>query len=134
MADALRVLVLDGRQHIDGMLAERYQKFLGLCGSYLSSKTTAPVPEEARQHQLLAQDALSRNDTDKALDESDKVVDAAPCWAQGRYQAALAEAQVGYYPVAVQNMKKYLQLYPDAPDAQAVRDRILVWNSRMGVE
>lgn len=133
MADALRVLVLDARQQIDRMLATRYQKFLGLCGAYLG-KAAAPLPEEARQHQLLAQDAQGRNDTDKALDEYDKALVAAPCWAEGRYQSALLEAQVGYYPVAVQDMKKYLLLYPDAPNAQAARDQILIWNGRMGVE
>ena len=134
MADALRVLVLEARRHVDAELATRYQKFLGLCGTYLSSKTTAPVPEEARQHQLLSQDAASRGDNDRALDESDKAVDAAPCWAQARYQAAQLEAQVGYYPIAVQNLKKYLLLYPDAPNAQAARDQILIWNGRMGVQ
>jgi tetratricopeptide (TPR) repeat protein len=134
IADALRVLVLDARQQVDRELATRYQKFLGLCASYLGSKTTAPVPEEARQHQLLAQDAVSRNDTDKALDEYGTAINAAPCWAQGRYQAALLEAQVGYYPIAVQDMKKYLLLDPDAPNAQSVRDQILVWNGRMGIE
>lgn len=134
MADALRVLVLDARQQIDRMLATRYQKFLELCSTYIDSKTSAPVPEEARQHQLLSQDAASRNDTDKALDESDKMVDAAPCWAQARYQAAQLEAQVGYYPVAVQNLKKYLLLEPDASNAQAVKDQILIWNGRMGLE
>jgi|GEM_PF-6385550 len=134
IADALRVLVLDGRQQIDRMLATRYQKFLGLCSTYIDNKTTAPLSEEARQHQLLSQDAASRNDMDKALDEADKEVDAAPCWAQGRYDAALLEAQVGYYPVAVQNMKKYLLLRPDAPNAQAVRDQILIWNGRMGID
>src|SRR5579885_353840 len=95
IADALRVLVLDGRRKVDAMLAERYQKFLGLCASYLDGKPAAPVPEEARQHALLAQDAASRNDTDRALDETDKAVDAAPCWAQARYQSAQLEAQVG---------------------------------------
>jgi tetratricopeptide (TPR) repeat protein len=134
IADALRVLVFDARGQVDRMLAQRYQKFLELCGTYLSSKTEAPVPEEARQHQLLGQDAASRNDTDKGLDEYDKMVDAAPCWAQARYQAALLEAQVGYYPVAVQNMKKYLLLEPDASNAQSVRDQILIWNGRMGLE
>lgn len=134
IADALRVLVLDARQQVDGMLATRYQKFLGLCQAYLDSKTAAPVPEEARQHALLSQDAASRNDMDKALDESDKTIDSAPCWAQARYQAALLEAQVGYYPVAVQNMKKYLLLDPGAPNAQAVKDQILIWNGRMGIE
>lgn len=133
IADALKVLVLDGRRKVDAMLATRYQKFLELCGGYLG-KTAAPVSEEARQHQLLSQDAQSRGDMDKALDESDKMVDAAPCWAQGRYQAALLEAQVGYYPVAVQDMKKYLLLEPDASNAQAAKDQILIWNGRMGNE
>lgn len=134
IADALRVLVLDARQHVDGILAEKYQKFLGLCGAYLDGKATAPFPEEARQHQLLAQDAMGRKDTDKALDEYDAAINAAPCWAQGRYQAAQLEAKVGYYPIAVMDLKKYLLLYPNAPNAQAVRDQILVWNGRMGVE
>ncbi|HEY3644980.1 MAG TPA: hypothetical protein VGM16_06535, partial [Gammaproteobacteria bacterium] len=134
IADSLRVLVLDGRRRIDAELATRYQKFLDLCGTYLNDKPPAPVPEEARQHALLSQDAASRNDTQKALEESDKTIDAAPCWAQGRYQGALLEAQVGYYPVAVQNMKKYLLLDPEALNAQAARDQILIWNGRMGVE
>ncbi|MGE5624482.1 MAG: tetratricopeptide repeat protein [Bacillota bacterium] len=134
IADALRVLVLDGRQKLDAVFAARYQKFLGLCQTWLESKTAAPVPEVARQHQLLARDAMSRNDTDKAVDEYDAALLAAPCWAEGRYQAALVEAQMGYYAVAVQDMKKYLLLSPNTPNAQAARNQILIWNGRMGVE
>jgi len=134
IADALRVLVLDSRENLDGIFAAKYQTFLQTCQAWIGGKTTAPFPEEARQHQLLAQDAASRNDTDKALDEYDAALVAAPCWAQGRYQAALLEAQVGYYPVAIQDMKKYLLLVPDASNAQSVRDQILVWNGRMGIE
>ena len=134
IADALRVLVLDSRQNLDGIFAAKYQTFLQTCQPYLDGKGTAPFPEEARQHQLLAQDAASRNDTDKALDEYDAALKAAPCWGQGRYQAALLEAQAGYYPVAIQDMKKYLLLVPAAANAQAVRDQIVIWNGRMGIE
>jgi tetratricopeptide (TPR) repeat protein len=134
IADALRVLVLDSRQNLDGIFAAKYQKFLETCQAWLEGKGTAPFPEEARQHQLLAQDAMSRNDSDKALDEYDKALNAAPCWGQGRYQAAQLEAQEGYYPIAIQDMKKYLLLTPNAPNAQAVRDQITIWNGRMGIE
>jgi len=134
IADALRVLVLDSRQNMDQVFAGKYQKFLQLCQAWFGSKTPAPFPEEARQHQLLAEDAVSRNDLDKAMDEYDAATGVAPCWAEGRRQNALLEGQTGWYFVAVQNMKKYLLLVPDAPDAQAMRDHIVVWNGRMGVE
>lgn len=134
VADALRVLVLDARQGLDGIFATKYQTFLQTCQAWLGGKATAPFPDDARQHQLLAQDAQSRNDADKALDEYDAALNTAPCWAQGRYQAALLEAQTGYYPVAVQDMKKYLLLSPDAANTQSIRDEITVWNGRMGIE
>jgi regulator of sirC expression with transglutaminase-like and TPR domain len=46
----------------------------------------------------------------------------------------LLEGQTGWYLVAVQDMKKYLALSPDASNTQALRDQILVWNGRMGNE
>jgi regulator of sirC expression with transglutaminase-like and TPR domain len=83
---------------------------------------------------LAGRDAANRKDLDKAVDEYDKALTVAPCWAEGRRQDALLEGQTRWYFVAVQDMKKYLLLYPDAPNAQAVRDKILIWNGRMGVE
>jgi hypothetical protein len=133
IADALKVLVLDSRRDLDGLLTGKYQKFLGLCQTWLG-KPQPPLPEEARQHQLLAEDAAGRNDLDKAMDEYDKVIGAAPCWAEARRRDALLEGQTGWYFAAVQDMKKYLLLVPDAPDAQAMRDQITVWNGRMGSE
>jgi hypothetical protein len=134
IADALRVLVLDARRDVDQSFATRYQDFLQTCQPWLGSKTPAPLPEEARQHQVLAEDAASRDDLDKAMDEYAAAFKIAPCWAQGRYQDAMIEGQTQWYLVAVDDMKKYLQLVPDAPNAQALRDQILVWNGRMGVE
>lgn len=134
IADTLRVLVIDARQNLDAVFEDKYKKFLVTCGPYLGGKVAAPFPDEARNHQLLAQDAQSRNDTDKALDEYDAALNAAPCWAQGRYQTALVEGQTGYYAVAVQDMKKYLLLSPDSANTQWIRDQITVWNGRMGVE
>jgi hypothetical protein len=134
IADALRVLVLDARRNMDEVFAGKYQKFLQLCQPWFGSKTPTPFPDEARQHQLLAEDAVSRNDLDKAMDEYDAAIGAAPCWAEGRRQDALLEGQTGWYFVAVQDMKKYLLLVPDAANAQAMRDQIVIWNGRMGIE
>jgi hypothetical protein len=133
IADALRVVVLDARQDGQQIFAGKYQKFLGLCQAAFG-KPQPPLPEEARQHQVLAEDAVSRNDLDHAMDEYDKAISAAPCWAEGRRRDALLEGQTGWYLPAVQDMKKYLLLVPDAPDAQAMGDQILVWTDRMGGE
>jgi len=133
IADALKVVVLDARENAQRLFAGKYQKFVGLCQESFG-KPQPPLPEEARQHQLLAEDAVTRNDLDHAMDEYDKAIVAGPCWAEGRRRDAMLEGQTGWYLPAVQDMKKYLLLVPDASDAQAMRDQILVWTDRMGGE
>jgi hypothetical protein len=35
------------------------------------------------------------------------------------------------YGNAVLHMQRYLELVPDAPDAQAARDQIVIWQSKI---
>jgi hypothetical protein len=48
-------------------------------------------------------------------------------WPQGWFNAAVVAASLGYYADAAEHMQSYLELMPDAPDAQSARDQIAMW-------
>ena len=53
-----------------------------------------------------------------------------PWWPAGHYNRALILGEIGNYDEAAFEMKKYLALEPEAPDARAARDQIYVWESK----
>ena len=44
--------------------------------------------------------------------------------------AAIVAGELGQYANAAGYMKNYLELVPDAADAQAARDKMLVWKAK----
>lgn len=86
-----------------------------------------PVPEEVRLQRLLAEEAVKQNNPAEALHRYETGIELYPTWPQGRFNAALIAAELGYFADAVEHMQAYLELVPDAPDAQAARDRIAMW-------
>jgi hypothetical protein len=86
-----------------------------------------PVPEAVRVERLLAEDALKNRHPEEALEHYEKGVALCLTWPQGYFNAALIAAQLGFYNEAVVQMQSYLELLPDAKDAQAARDQIVIW-------
>lgn len=91
----------------------------------LPSKPT--LPERVRVQRLLAEDAVKQNKPGEALNRYEAGLELYPTWPQGRFNAALVAAELGFYMEAVEHMQAYLELVPDAPDAQAARDQIAIW-------
>jgi hypothetical protein len=95
----------------------------------LSSKP--PIPEEVRQHRLLAENALREKDLDTAIGEYEDGLTIFPVWAEGHFNAALLSAELGYYFEAIRHMRAYLDLVPKATDAQSARDQIIIWEAKL---
>ncbi|MDX2276672.1 MAG: hypothetical protein NW206_14570 [Hyphomonadaceae bacterium] len=55
----------------------------------------------------------------------------APAWAEGRFNLGLLYGELELYPEAITEMRRYLYLAPNAPDARAVQDRIYEWEAAM---
>lgn len=89
--------------------------------------TKPPLPEEVRVQRLLAEDAVKNKKPEEALGFYETGLDLYPTWPQGRFNAALIAAELGFYADAVEHMQSYLELVPDAPDSQAARDQIAIW-------
>lgn len=89
--------------------------------------TKPPLPNDVRVQRLLAEDAVKAHKPDEALKFYEDGLALYPTWPQGCFNAALIAAELGFYSDAVEYMQQYLELLPDAPDAQAAHDQIDIW-------
>ncbi|HEV2331973.1 MAG TPA: tetratricopeptide repeat protein, partial [Gammaproteobacteria bacterium] len=133
VAEALRILSLDARQDLVKTNDADFQKFTQTCAAPIAQKTWPPMPEEAREHEVLAENATRESDFDKALDEYTAALQAYPCWPEGWRQRALIQGQEHYYLGAYNSLRHYLDLVPDAPDTNGLRDQLIIWRDKAGI-
>jgi hypothetical protein len=92
--------------------------------------TKPPIPEEVRAQRLVAEDSFKANKPDEALVHYEAGILLYPTWPEGNFNAALIAGDLGYYDAAMEHMQAYLELVPEAADAQAARDKILIWQTK----
>jgi len=95
-----------------------------------ASAIKSQLPEGARRFRVQANDAFRDKDFDAEADYYKQALDVAPCWPEGHYNRALVLSEVDDYPGAITEMKRYLLLAPDAPDASASQDKIYEWERK----
>jgi tetratricopeptide (TPR) repeat protein len=88
------------------------------------------ISEEVRKHRLLAENAVKERQFDAAIEEYEAGLEIDPLWPEGHFNSALLSAELGYYSWAIRHMRCYLELVPEAPDAQSARDQIVIWLSK----
>ncbi len=92
-----------------------------------------PKPEmsdEARTYKLSAEDAFKRKDFAAALKAYCDALIKFPMWPEGHYNAAVLAAEAEDFELAAQHMRRYLVLAPDAKDAAAAKDKLLLWQHK----
>jgi tetratricopeptide (TPR) repeat protein len=99
--------------------------------AYRALPSKPAISEEVRAHRIVAENAIREKDFDTAMSEYEAGLAIDPIWPQGHFNAALISAELGYYSVAIRHMQAYLELLPDAPDAQGARDQIVIWKAKL---
>lgn len=97
-------------------------------------KVKPAMPEEAHEHQVLAEYAYKQKDIPKAMQEFGAALQIFPYWPAGQYDLATMTSEIGGRPGfrnAIFHMECYLALAPDAPDGQAASDSIIIWKDKM---
>lgn len=89
-----------------------------------------PQPSNWDRHRLLAEDAIREKDLIGAIQHYEQGLEAYEFWPEGWFNAALLYAELGEYGAAADRMNHYLELTPDAPDAPAARERVVVWEAK----
>jgi tetratricopeptide (TPR) repeat protein len=111
----------------EAFIAEQSRVPFSVIDSYVHAKTKPVLPEEVRRFRVVAEAAVREKRFGDAATAYENGLEIAPWWAQGHFDAALILAEIYYYKDAVDHMRQYLQLSPDAKDARAVQDKIYEW-------
>jgi len=127
----LLFLAHESQAQWDKVAAAHFETFRAHADTWRALAEKPTMPDEAYKHKVLAEEAYRNRDLVKALFEYQQAIQIFPTWPEGQFNAALIAAELEYYRVAVQRMKEYLLLAPDAPDAQAAKDKIIIWQDKI---
>jgi len=101
--------------------------FQDVVTKYQAANPKPSLPEEARKFKVQADFMAQEKQNDKAITLYGKALDIAPWWAEGHYKLALALGETKKYRDAMREMKRFLLLAADAPEARAAQDKIYQW-------
>lgn len=90
---------------------------------------TEPQPhtEALRRVQVQVESTIKAHNTIAAATLYRDALRNAAGWPEGHFNLALLYGELEFYAEAVNAMKKYLYLIPNAPDARAAQDKIYEW-------
>lgn len=104
------------------------KRVLGKLIALSGGRSAGPVPEAAKdamaKGKVLIGRAESPADYRAAVDAMDSALRAAPIWATGHFNAALAHEGAGDWLAATEHFTSYLALKPGAEDREEVRRKI----------
>jgi formylglycine-generating enzyme required for sulfatase activity len=103
--------------------------FQEVVATYRAANPKPRLPEEARKFRVQAEFAVQNKQFDKAAELYGEALGIAPWWPEGYYNRAQILGEIKQYRDAMGEMKRYLLLVPDAPDARAMQDKIYQWES-----
>jgi tetratricopeptide (TPR) repeat protein len=96
---------------------------------YLPLNKKPALPEDVRKFAVQADEESNEKRYDEAIDSYEKALEIAPWWSKGYYNRAFLLAERKDFGWAVRDMKKYLELEPQASDSRAVQDQIYKWEA-----
>jgi len=130
---ALIFLARAAQEEIEAKATASLEEFKPKAAAWRQLAVKPEMPEEAHRHQVLAENAFQAKDMGKAISEYGAAIHSFPYWPEGQYNLAMLASEIGGragYDIAILHMKSYLELVPDAPDARAAKDSIIVWEDK----
>lgn len=128
---ALLHFVHQAQQSVDALANAALERFKHEAETWRALNEKPQMPDEAYKHKVLAEEAYKEKRLAKAMNEYESALSAFHTWPEGQFNAGLIEAELGHYRGAIHRMQEYLLLTPNAPDAQAVKDKIIIWQDKI---
>ena len=127
LVDALSVLKIAA----PNLAMDEEKSFQEASRAYRASNPKPQLPEAARRFQVQAQGAVQDKDYLAAADLYGEAIGVAPWWPEGHFNRALVLAETGEIADAITEMRRYLELAPDASDARAAQDKSYDWERKV---
>jgi tetratricopeptide (TPR) repeat protein len=125
VADALYVLQQNAMK-----TDELETAFADTARAYREANTRPVVSEAVRRLKVQAEDAVREKNFEDAASLYEEATQLAPWWSAGHFNYALISSETGDYDLAVREMKRYLLLVPNAPDARDAQNNIYKWERK----
>jgi TPR repeat protein len=126
-ADAFNRLLFAASHNED---AYGFAAFSAAAKAWRDNPIKPPLGVEAGRQRILAENAFNEKNLDDAIEHYESGVEAQPIWPAGWYNLALLYAEQNNYADAVDRQKHYLELVPDASDAQNARNQMIIWEDK----
>lgn len=116
-----------GLQQVPRMLSMiRYQQSrVAECGPHPVRQ--GELSESVRSQQVLAEHYFDQRNLGRALRAYETGLEREPCWADGWFNAGQIAAELGDFTDASQYMERFVKLDPKSKDAEAARNKIVIW-------
>lgn len=114
-------------------VAAEQAEFEKTVATYRNATPKPVLAEEARKFKVQAESAVREKNFADAAALYDKALTIAAWWPEGHFNRAIVLSETGAYATAIVEMKRYLLLVPDAPDARAAQDKIYEWERKTEV-
>lgn len=126
--DTVKALDAYGQAYNSALTLEKSLDAFKAMAQLIKAAPIKPVvPEDARKFKVQAESAIQDKQFKDAADLYGEALNVAPWWPEGRFNRSLVLGETGEYGDAMREMKLYLQLAPDAPNARAAQDKIYDW-------
>jgi tetratricopeptide (TPR) repeat protein len=102
-----------------------------VAAKYRALKEKPPISEDERKFIVQANAMTQSKNYNQAIEFYEKAILVDPTNPMVYNNQALLFVMVGRYDEAINRMKKYLKLVPDAPDARSAQDKIYEWEAMM---
>lgn len=101
--------------------------FQEVVARYRAANPKPAMPEVARKFKVQAEFLVQEKRPGQAMELYRKALEIVPWWPEGHYNLALLLGETKNYSEAMGEMKRYLLLAPEAPEARAAQDKIYQW-------
>ena len=119
-------------QHMKELVSVKNDnQFNSLVAQYRALKIKPAISEEERRYIVQANAMVQSKNYNKAIELYEKAIAMNPTNPMSYNNEALILAMVGQYSSAINRMKKYLMLVPEAEDARAAQDKIYEWEAEI---
>ena len=106
-------------------------KFEDAVQTYRNARAKPVLSEDARKFSIQAESAINEKSFNEAADLYKKALNICPWWPEAHFNRSIVLSEIGDLKTAIFEMKRYLRLSPDAPNARAAQDKIYVWERKV---
>jgi tetratricopeptide (TPR) repeat protein len=107
-----------------------WQSFRAQADAWRKSNPSPNLPLDADRERILAESAIADKKPDLAVQHYEAALAVDSMWPAGWYNAAIIYGELGDYRLAADRMQHYLVLAPDAPDAHAAYEHLVIWQDK----